>query len=383
MTETIRTGQTLQNREIVLGITGSVAAVDVVKLAHALRRRGASVQGVMTEAARGIIHPDAVTYATGRPTLTRCGGLVEHVTYCGVGGSADVLLIAPCTANTLCKIAAGIDDTPVTTFATTAIGRGMPVVVAPAMHESMYRHPAVLESITRLTSWGITVVDPHIEEHKAKIAPVEEIVLHTERAVMQGPLSGKTVLVTSGRCEEAVDDVRVMTTRSSGRMGREIALQAFRLGADVWVVHRDRFPCVGNVHAVSAADMRNAVHDICAKRNVDYYVSAAALSDFAPERTDGKIPSGCAVSIRLVPQPKLLREVMEQWSPVTVAFKLGWQEGERAAELLAAGVRAVVVNTPDVLGRDEGTFSVRTAAGTTDITGSKEEVAGAVWSSVL
>ena len=138
---TIRT--TLLGKQIVLGITGSIAAVDGVRLCHALRRCGADVQGVMTEAACGILHPDAITYATGHETITRCGGMVEHVTYCGDGGSADLLLIAPATANTICKIAHGIDDTPVTTFATTAIGRGMPVVLVPAMHESMYRHPGV------------------------------------------------------------------------------------------------------------------------------------------------------------------------------------------------------------------------------------------------
>ena len=138
------TVQTLAGKEIVIGVTGSIAAVETVKLIHALRRKGAGVQPVMSAAAQGIIHPDALTYASGRQTITRLSGLVEHVTYCGDGGSASLLLIAPCTANTLGKIACGIDDTPVTTFATTALGSGMPVLVVPAMHHSMYRHPAVV-----------------------------------------------------------------------------------------------------------------------------------------------------------------------------------------------------------------------------------------------
>ena len=148
----------LSKKRIILGVTGSIAAVETVRLAHALRREGASVTAVMTEAATRIIHPDALTYATGNDAITALSGHVEHVTFCGDGGSADLLLIAPCTANTLCKIARGIDDTPVTTFASTALGAGLPVVVAPAMHESMYRHPGVSECIRCLSSWKVTVL---------------------------------------------------------------------------------------------------------------------------------------------------------------------------------------------------------------------------------
>ncbi len=97
--------QTLAGKQIVVAVTGSIAAVEVVKLIHSLCRRGAVVQPVMSAAAAGILHPDALTYASGRETITRLSGWVEHVTYCGDGGSADLLLIAPCTANTISKIA--------------------------------------------------------------------------------------------------------------------------------------------------------------------------------------------------------------------------------------------------------------------------------------
>ena len=146
--------QTLAGKQIVIAVTGSIAAVEVIKLIHALRRCGAVVQPVMSHAATGIIHPDALTYASGRETITRLSGHVEHITWCGEGGSADLLLIAPCTANTLGKIACGIDDTPVTTFATTALGSKKPVIVVPAMHNSMYRHPAVTENILKLKHMG-------------------------------------------------------------------------------------------------------------------------------------------------------------------------------------------------------------------------------------
>ncbi|MDD4300685.1 MAG: flavoprotein, partial [Methanomicrobium sp.] len=162
--------QTLEGKTVILAVTGSIAAVEDIKLARALRRKGAAVRSVMSSAACGIIHPDALTYACDYPAITKISGMIEHVKFCGIGGSADVLLIAPATANTICKIAAGIDDTPVTTFATTAIGRNMPVVIAPAMHESMYCHPAVIESINKLKSRGIVFVSPFISENKAKFA---------------------------------------------------------------------------------------------------------------------------------------------------------------------------------------------------------------------
>jgi phosphopantothenoylcysteine decarboxylase/phosphopantothenate--cysteine ligase len=371
--------RTLEGRLIVLGVTGSIAAVESVRLAHALRRRGARVQGVITAAGCGIIHPDALTYATGQPAITRCTGMVEHVTFCGIDGDADCLCIAPCTANTLCKIAAGIDDTPVTTFATTAIGRGMPIVIVPAMHESMYRHPAVKESIARLASWGIDVVDPRIEEGKAKIADIGDIVLHTERAVLAGPLKGKRVLITSGPCQEPFDDVRVLTTRSSGKMGREIALQAYRLGAEVTVVHNGHIPCVTNVQATSAADMRSAVHALFDGNMFDIYISAAALSDFAPQRHAGKLPSGEPVTVTLDPLPKLIEEVVERYNPLVVAFKLGWDEEEKIAAMLEQGIDIVIANTPEAMGADTGVFTFHTREGQSEIRGSKEEVAATLW----
>ena len=182
--------------------------------------------------------------------------MVEHVLWCGEDGQADLLLVAPCTANTVGKIACGIDDTPVTTFATTALGSGIPVVVVPAMHETMYRHRAVAENLYRLEALGVTVVPPRIEEGRAKIAETEVIALEAERAVNEQPLAGRRVLVTSGPCRETVDDVRVSTTRSSGRMGRALALEAYRRGAEVTVVHADHFPCVRNVWASSGAGLR-------------------------------------------------------------------------------------------------------------------------------
>ena len=376
--------QTLAGKEIVIGVTGSIAAVETVKLIHALRRKGATVQPVMSAAAQGIIHPDALAYASGRETITRLSGGVEHVTYCGDGGSASLLLIAPCTANTIGKIAYGIDDTPVTTFATTAIGSGMPVLVVPAMHHSMYRHPAVTRNIKTLESWGVEIAAPKIEEGKAKIAGIEEIVLRCERAVLGRPLTGKKVLVTSGACHEPVDDVRVLTTRSSGRMGQALALEAYRLGADVTIVHNDNLPCVQNVSIETSGEMREAVGKYL-KKGIPYlYISAAAISDFAPGKVDGKIPSGKPVTLNLSPLPKLIDSVLMSKTRV-IAFKIGRSPLPEAKALLARGAWMVVTNTPASMGTAIGSYRILKGKTKTGIpvTGTKEDIAARIWQEIL
>src|SRR6056297_2870270 len=183
---------------VVLGVSGSIAAVKTVELAHELRRQGASVRAVMTDSATGIIHPWALEFATDNEVITEITGSVEHVALCGRSGWGDVLLLAPATANTVGKVAAAIDDTPVTTCATTALGADVPVLVAPAMHEPMYDHPGVLDAIDRVEDWGVDFVAPRVEEGKAKIATEAAIVTAVARATTEQDLADKRIIVTSG-----------------------------------------------------------------------------------------------------------------------------------------------------------------------------------------
>ncbi len=367
--------KSLAQKTIVLAVSGSIAAVNTIALAHALRRRGAVVQAVMSEAASRIIHPDALTYATGRETITALSGMVEHVHYCGDTGIADLLLIAPCTANTIGKIAHGIDDTTVTTFATTAIGRQMPIVVVPAMHYAMFRHSGVVKNLHTLQDFGITIINPRIEEEKAKIATTDEIVLYVERELMGAPLAGETVLITSGKCEEPLDDIRILTTRSSGKMGEEIAYQAFRLGADVIIIHTNQIACVRNRYSDTAASMQNEVSSVLAKEQVSIYISAAAISDFAPVRFQGKIPSGQKRQISLTPLPKILPLVIDAGVKTVVAFKLGEDAEHKAQTLFDAGVTLVAANTQESMGSNTGSYLLMTRDETQPVTGTKEDIA--------
>src|ERR1035437_9221045 len=256
-----RKSSSLIGKTIVLGVTGSIGAVRVVELARKLIRNGAKVHAVMTDAARHILHPDALHYATGNSVITELRGGVEHVEFCGLKGRADILLIAPATANTIGKIASGIDDTTVTSFATTAIGSGIPFILVPAMHESMYKHPGVVENIIKLKTWGLFIVGPKLEEGIAKIASNEEILLEVEKALGEKSLENKKVIITSGSTAEILDPIRILTNRASGKTGRELALEAYRRGADVTVVHRNRLniPGIREILVESAAEMTDAV----------------------------------------------------------------------------------------------------------------------------
>ena len=372
----------LTGKTILIGVTGSIAAVETVRLIHALRRKGAEVQPVMSQAACSIIHPDALTYASGRETIVRISGQVEHVQYCGDEGRADLFLIAPCTANTISKIACGIDDTTVTTCATTALGSKMPIIVVPAMHHAMFRHEIVMRNLAALKDIGIEIVGPRVEEGKAKIADINEIVLWCERLLSGRPLAGKQILITSGRCEEPVDDVRVLTTRSSGKMGRELAYEAFRLGGDVTIIHRDEIIVGKNITISSASSMGDAIRSVIKEELPDLYISAAAISDFAPDCITGKIPSGKPASIHLHPLPKLL-DLALGTIPITIAFKLGSSAHEEAAQLLQRGVTMVCANKPENLGSEDALYTIMDSFGNQPIEGSKQEIASQIFERII
>ena len=299
----------LDGVRVALGVCGSIAAVKTVELAHELRRQGATVRAVTTPGAEGIIHPWALEYATDNPVTTEITGAVEHVELCGYDGWADVLLVAPATANTVGKMAAAVDDTPVTTTATTAMGSDVPVVVAPAMHEPMYEHPGVLDAIERLESWDVAFVEPRMEEGKAKIAAEATVVTELARATTPDTLADRRILVTSGATTESIDPIRTLSNRASGRTGRAIARACYARGAEVVVVHDGPdLPWARTEHATSATEMLDAVLEHAP--SADALVSAAAISDYTVEAADEKIRSGQdGLTLELEPTPKLLDSV--------------------------------------------------------------------------
>ncbi|MDS0473981.1 bifunctional phosphopantothenoylcysteine decarboxylase/phosphopantothenate--cysteine ligase CoaBC [Natrinema sp. 1APR25-10V2] len=349
----------LEGINVALGVTGSIAAVKTVELAHELRRQGAEVRGVMTGSAQGIIHPWALEFATENEVVTEITGSVEHVELCGYDGWADVLLIAPATANTVGKIAGAVDDTPVTTCATTALGADTPVVIAPAMHEPMYDHPGVLEAIDTVSEWGVEFVDPRIEEGKAKIASEEAIVSDVARAAGERPLAGEHVVITSGATSESIDPVRVITNRSSGKMGRAVAKACYVRGAEVTLVHDGPDVPYADVRAAeSAREMLAATREAC--DDADAMVSVAAIGDYTVETSDEKIRSGQELTLELEPTPKLIDEIRDEYPDLPIVGFKTETSGDEAAmieqarkTLERADLTFVVANDASVMGADE------------------------------
>ncbi|MGI0151348.1 MAG: flavoprotein, partial [Thermoplasmata archaeon] len=204
-----RRSELLAGRRILLGISGSIAAVEVIRIARELIRHGAHVRAVMSPEATRIVTPEAIHFATGTAPITRLTGEVEHVSWLGPGEDrADLLLLAPATANTLSKIAHGIDDTAVTSCASMALGGGVPVLVAPAMHEHMARNPAVKENLERLRGWRVELIPSRSEEGEEKLATPEEVAAAVLHRLARGPWVGRSVLVVGGASREPIDEVR-------------------------------------------------------------------------------------------------------------------------------------------------------------------------------
>jgi phosphopantothenoylcysteine decarboxylase/phosphopantothenate--cysteine ligase len=376
----------LEGVNVALGVSGSIAAVKVVELAHELRRQGASVRAVMSPAATNIVHPWAVDFATDEPVVTEITGSVEHVELCGREGWADVLLLAPATANTAGKIAGAIDDTPVTTCATTALGAGVPVVMAPAMHEPMYDHPGVLDALDRLEAWGVTFADPRIEEGKAKIAAEAEIVTEVARATTPASLAGSHVVVTAGATKERIDPIRILTNRASGKTGRAVARALYVRGAKVTLVQDGPEVSYADVVAVETADeMIRACRQTAA--TADALISAAAISDFTADAVDEKIRSGSPLSVDLRPTPKLIDSVRKAYPNLPIVGFKAETSGDDAAMIAEAeGIRDrvnlsfVVANDANVMGSDETRVLLVGDEGTEpeEVVGSKDRVAGRI-----
>jgi phosphopantothenoylcysteine decarboxylase/phosphopantothenate--cysteine ligase len=333
----------LKGRRIVLGVTGSIAAVESVRLCRELIRHGAEVHVVMSAEAQKIIHPYALEFASGLPVTTEIDGRVQHVALCGdVPDRVELLLVAPCTANTLSKIACGIDDTTVTTFATTALGSGIPVIVVPAMHGSMIKNSAVLQNIDRLKAMSVMVVGSRMEESKAKMPDVDHIVAIVISRIGRRDLKGLRILVIAGATEEPIDDIRVVTNRSSGETGIEIAKAAYERGADVelWIGRSQAHaPAhIGHKRFRTTKDLLGMVTADTAKRDIVLF--PAAVSDYSPEKVEGKMPSKeQGITLKLTRNPKIIDSVKAR---VVVGFKAQSQvdDGRLVSESLALIERA-------------------------------------------
>jgi len=342
-----RSSQLLAGRRVVIGVSGSIAAIELPKVIRELIRHGADVQAVMSPEAMRLVTPETLEFATGHPPITQLTGNVEHVTLLGPGpGRADLYLIAPATANTISKVAHGIDDTPVTSCASVALGGGVPMLIAPAMHSHMGVNPAVQENLEKLRGWGVGIIPGTSEEGEEKIASPDEVAAAVLHRLGTGPWKGRRVIVIGGAAREAIDEVRSLTNESSGTTAVALANQAYYRGAevDLWAG-----PLQVPVPSWIPVTPWRSVDDVLAlarRRRSDLEAAAAvlvpaALSDFTLERRPGKIPSREHESLTLTFRraPKVLPELRRLAPRPTrlIAFKL--EPGRTPAELEELGRR--------------------------------------------
>jgi len=365
----------IAGRRITLCVTGSVAAYKAAQVVRLLMAEGAVVDVVLTRAAREFVGPATFTGLTGRPVFGEMFGpdLVgePHVT---LGKESDLVLVAPATADTLSRLAAGRADDLCSAL---ALAAGCPLVVAPAMHPMMWSHPATQRNVETLLADGRVAFVGPVEGEVAsgdqgmgRMAEPEVIVAEVMGRLARATLRGRHLVITAGPTAEDIDPVRYIGNRSSGKMGFAIAERAAMRGAAVTLIAGPvSLPTPAGVERVdvrSATAMRTALWNVLGGdlSGADALVMAAAVADFRPtapstdkiRRTDG------GLTLDLVPNPDLLAEVGRARHgdrPVLVGFALETESDEKAvasarAKLMSKRVDLVVANHADEsIGRDD------------------------------
>ncbi len=359
-------------KHILLGVTGSIAAYKAADLASKLTQMGAQVDVILTHAGEKFVSPLTFQSVTGRRAYTDqdLWGNQAHILHVGFGKTADLLVIAPCTADTMAKLAHGIADNLLTV---TALASTCPILIAPAMDGGMFDHPATQENLDTLKKRGVIFVGP-ADGHLAsglkgtgRMSEPAEILGHIRITLgRKGKLAGKKVIVTAGGTQEALDPVRVITNHSSGKQGYALAQAALDSGAEVCLITTPTAltPPVGArvVHVKSVKDMLDALM----KESADVLIMAAAAADFRPKHVaKDKLKKRDGIpQIELEAAPDILRTVVDERSEkkrfhITVGFAAESRDLlENAAEKLKSkGLDFIAAN--DISAKDAG-FAVDT-----------------------
>jgi phosphopantothenoylcysteine decarboxylase / phosphopantothenate---cysteine ligase len=370
----------LQNKHIILAVTGSIAVYKAVDLASKLTQAGAEVDVIMTDAAQQFVTPLTFQSVTGNPVYTdlwqtdSSGGLPTHIAHVGLGEGADLLAVIPATANTIAKLAHGFADD---LLSVTALAARCPVLIAPAMDGGMYQHPATQANLELLRGRGVWVIEPEEGRFasglvgKGRLPETPALIGAIRQALGRGGiLAGRKVVVTAGGTREALDPVRYITNRSSGKQGYAITQAALDAGAEVTLISAAQglpTPYGARLIPVSSAEsMLAAVLE--QTRLADALIMAAAVADFRPRTiSDQKIKKsddGAGLTIELDRNPDILLQVKAQraqtgFPKVTVGFAAESEDLiEHAQEKLQRkGLDMLVAN--DITAQDAG-FEVDT-----------------------
>jgi len=362
------------NKRITLGVTGSIAAYKAADVASKLAQAEAQVDVILSAAAEKFITPLTFQSVTGRRAYTDADlwGNEAHVLHVGLAHSADLLVIAPCTANTIAKLARGQADTLLTVM---ALAAQCPILIAPAMDGGMFDHPATQENIATLKKREVTIIGPaegHLASGLSGIGRMLETaeIIGTIRLLLgrNGLLAGKKVVVTAGGTQEPLDPVRVLTNRSSGKQGYALAQAALDAGARVTLITTPTglMPPVGArlLNVETAKEMLEAVATESA--DSDALLMAAAVADFRPKNmAKDKIKKGGGIpQIELEATEDILKTVAGNGSGtkrprVTVGFAAESRDllENAAVKLEAKGLDLIAAN--DISANDAG-FAVET-----------------------
>jgi len=344
----------MPERNLVLGVSGSIAAYKAVDLASKLTQAGVTVYTVMTENATKLVSPLSFSAITGRPAAVDTFADQERfsIGHISLAESADAVLIAPATANVIAKIACGIADDLLTS---TVIASRAPLIIAPAMHTAMWENPATQANVETLRKRGVVFVGPAVGRLASggfgtgRFAPVGEILGVTLKVLGRGgDLSGLRIVVTAGGTREPIDPVRFIGNRSTGRMGYAIAAAARDRGAEVVLISGPtellRPSGVEVVEAISASDMYGAVRSALP---ADSLIMAAAVADYTPvKRAKGKIKKG---DDKLVLELKRTGDILKSVSDVRL--KVGFAAKKKLVE---KGLDLIVANDITVEGSGFG-----------------------------
>ncbi|ABX13617.1 bifunctional phosphopantothenoylcysteine decarboxylase/phosphopantothenate--cysteine ligase CoaBC [Nitrosopumilus maritimus] len=352
-------GVELTGKKIVLCVAGSVAAYKAIELARLLMRHGADVTCVASGAVTKLIQPDYFKWATGNDVITKLTGKLEHIKLADYNQS-DLVIVYPATANTLGKLANGIDDTPISTVLTVGFGSKIPILMCLAMHESMYDNSAVKKNIEFLKN-KIQFLSPQMIEGKAK-APEPEDVLDfvLKKFGFSSTLQNKKVLMTAGPTIEYIDPVRVITNLSSGKTGVLLASELISAGAKVTLIYGpgNEEPPKGAkiINVTTNKEMLDATKKEL-KKKYDIVIMAAAASDYTPEKpTKSKIKSNKkALTIRLKKAPKIIDQVKKsQKNTILVGFKAETNLS-KSALIKSAKTKLKESNADIIIANDIGT----------------------------
>ena len=387
----------LCGRRLLLGVSGGIAAYKSVYLARLLLEAGAEVKAVMTSGALRFVGEQSLAAITGSPVATSLYGGASVSPHTELARWAEALVVAPATANVLAKVAHGLADDLLT--ATTAAFDG-PVVMAPAMHTEMWGQPANRRNVRLLEADGRRLVGPATgalaggDRGVGRMAAPEEL-LGAVAALFDSSLAGLTVLVTAGGTREAIDPVRYVGNRSSGKMGHELAAEAARRGARVVLVTTAAPPDLP--HSVEVAPVESAedmAREVWARASaLDAAVLAAAVADFRPSAVArGKLARADGPpEILLEPTPNVLAGLVERAGPGTIIVGFAAETGgvDRAVRKAATyGTDFVVANDVTSPGSGFGTDTNQVTIISPDGKRtplelmSKRDVAAAIWSRV-